>query len=385
MVGLAELPRRVGRASMADLPSFVEHLRSLLAERPPAASSTSQEEADRASEAVARRMADIFSKVKLDEVMDAMDVLKAFDAGIGSSHTSVAWRVLQERLANLVQQQAKGGGGRGDPTREFLALSQCYSLAQDAQDGGLGGDELRTVTVARVAKWLESAQLRVLGDQCAAIGALAKAEAPILRSLLDRLLAISRRGLPLGQAQHFARLLCDLGAGQGLELLGSSRPLLDAVIGQLRTGFGSWPEERLVEELFDPWVVRLCHANAAVGATAKAAVVRRLCHGLRSVFSGLDGRSAASFDLAELQADVREWTALVKKAHNAALIEFDQPTRYAIMDAVSQCFECCLESHASSAMDEVQRLQWSMMVLLGGDLARTPSPAPPQSPSDEED
>jgi len=167
--------------------------------------------------------------------------------------------------------------------------------------------------------------------------------------------------LPGGRLALLAGFICGL-SNNGLPLW--TEAFENALAQHLERSISGWSRERLQDELYNEGLVQLCQINDRVGKMVQVAFSRRLAKQARSV--GLTLKKTENVEAAKIA--LKDWTRFVQRAHTVSMLAFDAGMRRTILGALSECVEICMEprSKLSECLDEVQRMQWSLMLLVGG-------------------
>lgn len=348
-----DLVLRINRLTMDHMPAFFRHLQWMRAQN-----LLGREDASTLWSCMRKRVAELFGRVRLDDMHLAIGVLKDLhsDNDANGDNRDAPRRALEGRITYLVQHP---GGAGSDPHVEFDALYLCHRYAASLVSDNLAACRVQEFAVERLARWIEAGSLVVLADRPSEVSVLVEKAPQLHQSLLIRLTSLTKQNLPPGQLHTYATLLSEL-ERHNVHVL--SDDLEGYITKFMRSSIDSWPRDRLLSELFHPSVRQLCSVNERIGKGVRTAFGRRLGKDILVLSNSFQKHS----DVPKIKASFKEWTDLVKKAHGAQMMDFDIGTRHGVMDALSTCVERCLDALGGEAVEEVNRMQWSTMLLLGG-------------------
>lgn len=349
---ISEVQGSISRMTLQDMLQFWQRFQGLAAQN-----SLTSSDSDLLQKSLSKRMSILIGLASLNALSGIVNVLQSFrDLQINLEGEGGPLHALEARFSYFVKQSSCSG----DRSREIESLAKCLPVAVTlaSQDWQLPRYQL--MVIDHIAKWFEVAPLRICCNYASTLASLARGEARIFEALMQQLVCQAKRKLSPVHLQAFASFLCSL-SNSGLPVW--SEDLEAAIAHNLQSSISAWSDERLQDEIHSEGLVHLCEINANIGRIVRAAFSKCVTKQARSI--GLKLKSTQKLE--DATAALREWSRLVQRAHTVRMLAFDAVMRRAILDAFCDCEEICMVpgSPCSECLEEVQRMQWNVMLLVG--------------------
>jgi len=343
----------IGRMTLQDMPQFWQHVQGLVSQK-----HVNSLEEDALRKGLSKRMSTLIGLASLNALSGVMQILKTcHDTQMGFDGDTGPRRAFEVRFSYFV----KHSSCSGDRNRELEHLAKCHMLALELAQSEWGLPQYQQMVVDCIVDWIEVSPLSVCCACVSTMTALARAEPAVFEALMKQLMRHTQTTLGPGKLQLLASFVCSL-SNNGLPIW--SADFENALAEHLKNSIYNWSQERVQDEIHSEGLVRLCQINGTVGGVVRAAFSKRLAKQARGVSLALKSTQ----NVGEAQRALKEWTRLVQKAQAVRMLAFDSVMRRAILDAVSECVEICMEpgGKLSECLEEVQRMQWNLVLLVGG-------------------
>lgn len=350
---VGELHARINRLTLEDMPHFWHRVQDMVSQNLINAS-----DGDALQKSLTKRMSTLIDMASLSAMSGILQVLDNFrDLQPGQDAASNPRRAYEVRFSWFVGRTASGG----DRSRELEQLSKCYSISNELALSPWGIPRHQEIVIERIIEWIEVSPLSICCQCVGTLSALARADSRVFEELAKRLMRQAQRKFQRGELQSLAGFLCSL-TNSSLPIW--SKDFEDALAQHLTDCIASWSKERLQDEIFGEGLVQLCQANETIGNVTRAAFSKRLEKNARAIANTLK----SSNNMEEAKDALKDWTRYVQRAQRVDMLAFDEDMRRAILNGLSECVEICMEpgSSLSGCLEDVQRLQWGLMLSVGG-------------------
>lgn len=350
---VGDLQVGINRLTLEDMPHFWHRVQGMVSQNLINAS-----DGDALQKSLTKRMSTLIDMASLNAMSGILQVLDNFrDLQPGQDAASNPRRAYEVRFSWLVMRTASCG----DRSQELEKLSKCHSISTELALSAWGLPQYQEIVINRIIEWIDVSPLSICCQCVGTLSALARAEPRVFEELAKRLKRQAQRKFQRGELQSLAGFLCGLTNG-GLPIW--SKDFEGALAQHLSDSITSWSKERLQDEIFGEGLVQLCQANETIGSVTRAAFSKRLAKNARAIASTLKSSS----NLEEAKSALKDWTRYVQRAQRVDMLAFDQDMQRAILNGLSDCVEICMEpgSSLSGCLEEVQRMQWGLMLSVGG-------------------
>lgn len=355
---IAEMQVRIGRMTLEDMPHFWQRVRALVAQN-----LVSSSDEDTLQKSLLKRISTLISMASLNAMHGTLEILKAFrDLQMSLDGDTGPVRAFEVRFSYFV----KHSSCSGDRILELGHLAKCHTLTVELVCSEWEiGTKYQQMVIDCIIDWVDVAPLSVCCACITRLAELSRADPLVFDAVMKRLMQHTQTRIePPGGLALLAGFICGL-SNCGLPLW--SEDFENAIAQHLEVSISNWSRERLQDEIHDEGLVQLCQINDRVGKVVRAAFSKRLAKQARSV--GLALKKTENVE--EAKFALKDWTRFVQRAHTVHMLAFDSAMRCAILGALSECVEICMEpgGKLSECLEEVQRMQWNLMLLVGGNAS----------------
>jgi len=348
-VSIKDVRRRIGTATCSEIPQLVDHIIWLRA-----LSMISQEDVGTLADAVRMRAGKAISEIQPRHFEHATAVLIAL-LNNAEQHPQFTARdevkrAFEKRLRNLAEH----------PKSTFDMIAAVHLKAKELVSRELIVSHPMDMTMARMVRWVEYASLSSLNDNVLVLGTLSQSTQCVKDQLSARLqeIALTLKPTSTKQVVLFSNVLCTLFCG-GADFYGDK--IEEALTDVLLEGLSTWSLSSLLIHFEAAGTMnRICCTFSRFPGHIRFSVGTVLANRLRYILEAMNVPS----DAHRIQDDYSAWQRVVKAAHKAGALRFDDAARRIVMSSIADSnSRCQSSSKLADAATIVDALQYALIHL----------------------